>query len=63
MAVLITKVKIELDPEEFRSFSRYQQNHEYSSLDEAIKAAALRSLPKRKSWNNKSITTNLNRNL
>lgn len=46
----MTKVKIELDPEEYRCFSRYQQNHEYSSLDEAIKAAALRSLPKRKKW-------------
>jgi len=50
MALLMTKVKIELDPEEYRCFSRYQQNHEYISLDQAVKAAALRSLPKRKRW-------------
>jgi len=48
--MLMTKVKIELDPNEFRNFSNYQHNHEYTSLDAAVKAAALRSLPKRRKW-------------
>lgn len=50
LTMLMTKVKIELDPDEFKCFSRYQSNHNYQSLDQAVKAAALRSLPKRKRW-------------
>lgn len=52
MTMLMTKVKIELDPDEFKCFTRYQHNHNYEKLDQAVKAAALRSLPKRKRWRN-----------
>lgn len=55
MTMLMTKVKIELDPDEFRNFSNYQHNHEYNSLNAAVKAAALRSLPKRHKWKNDEI--------
>lgn len=50
MAMLITKLKVELDTEEVKCFSKYKERFGYSTLEEAVKAAALRSLPKRKRW-------------
>ena len=48
--MLIRRLRIELEPDEVKCFSKYKEKYGYSTLEEAVKAAALRSLPKRKRW-------------
>jgi len=53
MSMLVRKIAIELDADETQCFTNYMRNNNLDSVDEAVKHAALKSLPPRKRWKGK----------
>lgn len=53
MSMLVRKIELDLDAEETQCFTNYMREHQLKSVDEAVKHAALNSLPPRKRWKGK----------
>lgn len=53
MSMLVRKIELELDAEETQCFTNYMRENNLQSVDEAVKHAALNSLPPRRRWKKK----------